>query len=348
MKREMTINDCLLKRLKELRDSLEKRPKYKEKSPGDIFFENAMSGAGGLLDILGETTEAQQNEQIQHFEKYRLLMVDLSDSVHKEIHEATEKGENADPYAAYVRGVFEEIRKNQKLQIDLSTKFVTLKPNSKTNNFAKSQIFRAAARLDETVDVATEQDLSDLTKRAGFSAAPREPPQAQHAGTWPRSQTANVNGPAQGHTNDSKGSTLGERFVQIDCCDYRELYQFILYNPAILETEEHIGYIQNEANGAMRNGAEALSQRCLHHWYVPKMCRDLGANVFFQRMLGPPSPASQWFFDEMADIYEGSKKLLPKPEEDTCPEDWSPYYIPGQEPGRSHVWYFDQDGDELE
>jgi hypothetical protein len=65
-------------------------------------------------------------------------------------------------------------------------------------------------------------------------------------------------------------------------------------------------------------------------------------------MMGPPSPASQWFYDELDDMYEGSKKLLPKPEDDSWPEDWSPYYIPGHGPGRSHVWCSTRKRDELD
>jgi hypothetical protein len=63
-----------------------------------------MDGARDLLDRSPEITWGKQKEQSQQFEKYRLLMIDLSGSVHHKIHEATEKNANANPYAAYIKG----------------------------------------------------------------------------------------------------------------------------------------------------------------------------------------------------------------------------------------------------
>jgi hypothetical protein len=63
----------------------------------------------------------------------------------------------------------------------------------------KSEIFQAAEKLDATADVGTEQDLSELARRAEFFRGSSKPAQVQHASTWLRSKPANINGRAKSH-----------------------------------------------------------------------------------------------------------------------------------------------------
>jgi hypothetical protein len=95
--------------------------------------------------------------------------------------------------------------------------------------------------------------------------------------------------------------------MEIKASDSRGLYQFICYNPEILE-EKYIRFLHGLGVDAVEKGANNYARACFHHWRVIQDCLPpIGPFRFFQAMMGLDCDATRAFkqgvVEEFAEVW---------------------------------------------
>ena len=106
MRDEKATNKYLLERFTNLVEAFAENHESGRK-PGNIFFGDAVDGAGDLMNRPPEATRETQAQQSRQLEKYRLLLSELIELIGINTLEAAESDPDVDLYPIYVKSMAE-------------------------------------------------------------------------------------------------------------------------------------------------------------------------------------------------------------------------------------------------
>ena len=294
LKLELKINEFLVTCLEILLERF-KEHQNSDTDPHDLFFYTMMRYSPGLAENPLEATEDEQSRLKELSERYNSLRDELGETVEEEAIQTL----YPDAYACYLRAIATHLKKAKKLQKELQNKLAVL----------------------EMVGVNVQgQDVRNCSSPPQFPESEAKPVKQRRGGASSNTTSFDNSDRTQSQSQGlSRPERMAKAFALIEYGEYRELYRFILNSPGFLDSEEPVEYLQREANRSQQAGADVYGRRCLHHWYLLKICHDIGANLFFSKMISQTPEATKWFRDAVDELYEDVKKRWPAPDATLVP-----------------------------
>lgn len=275
IRKELSMNEVLLKRLTKLISTLEFTSG--SKSPEEVVLQ-------ALVDISSEEGEEKTPPLPPNTPTYAQMMASLVDSIKREIDQETPD----DRVKAFSDKLREHKVKLTEVFIQSGKRLAELEKedNAKITSDHLHDGF-SAGHVNKTVQFPTAPE-----KKKKSTQKVQAIEQLNPGATNPRNDSASSGADAdleESEEDDNEDqiepTKLGKEFAKIKIGDYRKCMEYVSRNPAVVAERETDGLLI-EAFNSQIDGKDDYAKQCVHQALLLQYCRQLGRDgvaLFFKR-----------------------------------------------------------------